>query len=299
MSYGNDELLSAISAFSAEKVSYPMPDLWPEVYLPEVRNTSYAMSPTILCSALFGIGKGTLLESENGKKKYTRKFIERRFTTTNGALIDYRGFELCQDDLSVLLSLLKKHAGFACSLPIELTPSNFCTQIGWSDNATNIVRLKESLMRLRFAFLIITAAARHGTEVSKLAKAIGNGWTMNFLADFSFNENRWQVTLDKRIGQLFNTAATYLIVSRRQSLTEGLQTWLYGYIESNTCAYAITVEKLHTACGSTATLKEFSRQVREAIPKLVAARALLDCSSVKNGKVCLFKRHSGKPITVR
>jgi hypothetical protein len=299
MRNSNDELLCAIAASANEEVSYPKPDLWPEVYLPKVRITSYAINPTILCCALFGIGKGTLEEGNGGKKHYIRQYIERRFVTTNGAFIDYRGDELCQDDLSVLLGLLKKHAGFACSLKIELTPSTFCTQIGWSDNAANIVRLKESLLRLRFAIMIITAAPREDNELSNLAKAIGTGWTMGFVAGFSFGEGKWKVKIDESIALMFDTSMTYLIVSRRNALTEGLQTWLYGFIESNTCAYAIPVEKLKAACGSTATLKEFSRQIRDAIPKLVAAKVLQDCSIVKNKKVCFFKRQSAKPVAIQ
>ncbi|CUI04208.1 hypothetical protein BN2497_3193 [Janthinobacterium sp. CG23_2] len=178
-------------------------------------------------------------------------------------------------------------------LPIKLAPTSFCAKIGWSDSKHNIKRLEECILRLQGAFLIVRTTLIANSEASKLAKAIGAGWTLGFVTDFEFEGVlRWTVQLNPKLTQLFLSSPTYLIIAKRQALTAGLQTWLYGYIEANTCTYSVSLQTLADAAGSTASLKEFARQVRDAIPKLIAARVLCANSTVKNGKVSLFKVHT-------
>lgn len=291
----HSELIAALAA-PTEPEGFVKEELFAPVHMPEMHKTTYAMNPAILCSALFSVSRGTLEIGADGKKQYVRKYTERTFPTTNGASIEYRGKELGQDDLTVLLGLLNQHAGMAASCELEFAPSTFCDQLGWSDSGHNIPRLQESLLRLRGAFLTIRAAQKSDdAPKSKLARAIGTGWTLGFVADFRFEGlERWVVQIDPRIGQLFDTAPTYLIAAKRKALNEGLQTWLYGYVEANTCAYAVPLETIHVACGSAAPLKEFARQVREALPKLVAVGAVRQSSGVKNGKVAIFKISSAR-----
>lgn len=293
--YTNDELIAALASFTEEPQQFPTMDVDDTVYLPELHRTSYAMNPVILCSALFGIARAKAVLIE-GKKIFSREYLECVFKTTNGATIEYHGKELAQDDLTVLLGLLNKHWGMATSCELEFAPSTFCTHIGWSDSKHNVFRLKDCLLRLRKAILIVRAAKREDdAEMSKLANAIGKGWTLGFLLDLKWDGlSQWSVQIDSRMCQLFETTPTYLIAAKRKALTEGLQTWLYGYIEANTCAYAVSVEKIHEACGSTSSLKEFSRQVRDALPKLVEIGVVRDISTVSNGKVAIFKV-PGKP----
>lgn len=292
--------LAAIDAWVHEPPQFASADDDGIVYLPRMRRSSYAMSSAILCSALFGVGKGQC-KVVNGKRKFIRKIIECTFRTTNGATIEYRGWQLRQDDLTVLLGLLSKRWGMATCCAIEFAPSTFCTEIGWSDSEYNTLRLKDCLIRLRGAFLIVHAVKKaDDADKSKLAKAIGTGWTLGFVSQFKFDgDSNWAVQLDDRVGQLFNAAPTYLIAAKRKQLSEGLQTWLYGYVEANTCTYAVPLKTLHDACGSPAPLKEFARQVRDALPKLVAVRAVRDTSTVKNGKVAIFKIASSKPKSLK
>lgn len=52
-----------------------------------MRRTTYAMNAAILCSALVGVGMGTLAVGTDGKKQFIRQYIERAFPTTNSAII--------------------------------------------------------------------------------------------------------------------------------------------------------------------------------------------------------------------
>ena len=286
----DDHLFAAIAAWANESREFPVEETDGTVYLPELKRTSYAMNPAILCSALFGIAKRKS-EDADGKKIFIRRNLACTFKTTNGATIEYRGMELGQVDLTVLMGLLNKHQGMATSCAIEFAPSTFCAQLGWSDSDHNKFRLKECLLRLRGAFLIIRAVKKaDDVEKSKLARAIGSGWTVGFISDFTFDgESPWSVKFDERIGQLFGTPSTYLIASKHKALTAGLQTWLYGYIAANTCTYAVSLQTLHDASGSTSPLNEFARQVRDALPRLVEIGVVDTHSTVKNGKVAIFK----------
>lgn len=246
------------------------------VYLPELSRTSYGMNADILCSALFGVAKGER-RVVDGVVRLTRKHIRQMFRTTNGASIEYRGEELRQSDLSVLLELLHRRAGMATSCEIEFSPYTFCSQIGWSDSKADAEKLKESLLRMRQSIVIVE---RNGTK----------GSTVGFVSQFSWDGAKWSVTIDERIGGLFSIKPTYLIIAQRKALSQGLQTWLYGYVRANKCGWAVPLETIHEACGSESkNMQEFARSVREALKKLAAIHVVTDESTVKNGKVLIFK----------
>lgn len=277
--YTNAEHLAAINAAATEGPEpYPTTDLDDAVYLPAIRSTSYAMCADILCSALFGTAKGTARAIVDGVTFHDRAYIQTRFKSTNGAFIEFRGMELRQDDLTVLLQLISLRADMATKCEIEFSPYALLTKIGWSNNNISVGHLRECLMRLRQAIVIIERGGNKG-EVS------------GFLSEFSWEgRTHWWVKVDHRMVAILGTAPTYLIISKRKQLSEGLQTWLYGYIRANQCGWAVPLELIHSASGSQAKdMVEFARSVREVLKKLAAIGVVTDASTVKNGKVAIFK----------
>lgn len=278
------ELFAAINAAATEGPNpFPSVDFDDAVYLPEIRPTSYAMCADILCSALFGTAKGTARTIVDGVTFHDRAYIQTTFKTTNGAFIEFRGKELRQDDLTVLLQLISLRAGMATSCEIEFSPYAFLTKMGWSNNNISLGHLRECLMRLRQAIVIIERGGNKG-EVS------------GFLSEFSWEGRiHWSVQVDHRMVALLGTAPTYLIISKRKQLSEGLQTWMYGYIRANLCGWAVPLELIHAASGSQAkNMVEFARSVREVLKKLTGIGVVTDASTVKNGRVAIFKV-PGKP----
>lgn len=281
ITYTNDALLCAISANASEAPyrDYGQDNTDGTIYMPELRRSSYIMSTDIICSGIFGItASGSEPEVVDGKTIFKRKYIETVFKSTNGASIQYRGKELRQDDLSLLLFLISKHSGMATSLPIESSPYAMLLQMGRSDSLDNVGRLKESLLRLRGAILVIERDNKKG-------EAIG------FISDFSWDDKKcWSIRLSDRIVGLFEKTTTYLLISQRKQLSEGLQTWLYGYIRANKCGWGVPVELIHANCGSAAkNMQEFARSVRDALKKLAATGVITEESTVRNGKVCIYK----------
>jgi hypothetical protein len=275
---GNDEaLIAAINSAASEPSPQYENHTDDTVYLPELSRTSYGMNADILCSALFGIAKSTERRVVDGVVRHARKHIRQTFRTTNGASIEYRGEELRQNDLTVLLELLHLRAGMAASCEIEFSPYTFCSQIGWSDSKPDAEKLKESLLRMRQSIVIVE---RGGTK----------GSTIGFVSQFSWDSAKWCVTIDERIGALFSIRPTYLIIAQRKALSQGLQTWLYGYIRANKCGWAVPLESIHEACGSESkNLQEFARSVREALKRLATIKVVTEESTVKNGKVLIYK----------
>ena len=141
-------------------------------------------------------------------------------------------------------------------------------------------------MRLRQAIVIIERGGNKG-EVS------------GFLSEFRWEgRTHWSVKVDHRMVAILGTAPTYLNIFTRKQLSEGLQTWLYGYIRANQCGWAVPLELIHSASGSQARdMVEFARSVREVLKKLAAIGVVTDASTVKNGKVAIFKvpRKSARP----
>lgn len=276
--YSNEQVVAAFIAGANEAREYPADELDGTVYLPELYKSATGMSADILCSALFGVAKGSKRKVVSGKTHLDREYIEQTFKTTNGASIEYRGKELRQDDLTVLLHLISERAGMATSCEIEFRPYTFCSAMGWSDNAKNAARLRECLLRLRQAIVIVE---RGGNK----------GGVIGFVKEFEWERrDKWLVQLDPRIVDLFGVAPTYLSTSKRALLAEGLQTWLYGYVKANRCGWAVPLELIHSACGSeSSNMKEFARSLREALAKLAAIGVVHDDSTVKNGKVAIFK----------
>lgn len=277
--FTDNEFIAAIRANAEEAPvrEFATEDLDTTVYLPELRKSSFGMSADILCSALFGVSKGAERRVTNGVTHIDRSYVERTYVATNGATIEFRGKELRQNDLTVLLQLIRERAGMSTNCTIAVSPYAMLRKLDRSANAENVAALKESLVRLRQAILVI--------ERTKRGEIIG------FIADFQpTTQSGWTVRLDDRLVHLFSTAPTYLSIAKRQKLSDGLQTWLYGYIRANACGWAVPLTLIHSACGSDAKdMNEFARSVRDALKNLAAISVIGENSTVKNGKVAIFK----------
>lgn len=239
---------------------------------PKLGKNSYAMSPHILCSSLFAITtRPKKITAENGEHQLSgRVYYEKTLFTMNGASVEYWGKELWQEDLSVLLGLLKlaqdkseaelQEALADPAKAIQFAPTSFCTAIGWSDNADNVARLQASVLRLKQATLILRRGVGDGEE----------GCTLGFVANFAWKGvQRWAVMLDPRIVGLFSQHFSYVNIEKRRLLSEGMQTWLYGIVCANNCLVPFSYERLFQASGSRAKdMKEFGRSVRTALTRM-------------------------------
>ena len=76
----------------------------------------------------------------------------------------------------------------------------------------------------------------------------------------------------------------WLDLNLRRELTEGLATWLYGYVRGQARLRPTPLEQLRDACGSDArTVGAFQRSLYPALRELTAVGVLEDGSRVVDG----------------
>lgn len=109
----------------------------------------------------------------------------------------------------------------------------------------------------------------------------------------------WSVKLDKDVVSLFQRSAeVWLDIGRRKALPEGLPTWLYGFVESQTRLIPMKASALRELCGSDASDESFLRTLRVALHAL-AEQGVIDSGwSVQGGVVRWLKLKQPSPSVV-
>lgn len=250
------------------------PDTDGPATLPRLSASSYAMTTTVNCCALFG----TLRSLER------LEYVKKVFDATNGGRVTYRGPELRQDDKAVLLELIHQRRNMFAG-EIEFAPSAFCARMGWSRNSEGSERLRKCLERLVEGTL-------------RLDKTTANGGMFHLLSGFTWEGDKWTATLHDDVQNLFpNRHYAYLNIETRKELTTGLQTWLYDYISSNDCSMVMTYAALREASGRPdENPKQFVDYVKAALTRLVAVGAIVKfelakCGHSKKPGVLVTKKH--------
>lgn len=212
--------------------------------------TSLAFVPVILRSNLFGHGSGTRAIFEN----YSDVAVY------GNTRIEFKGEELRQDDLRVLLALLRRRSGKVVGDAITITARTFCREdLGWSDGGPSADKLKAAVLRL--------ADARARIHYEKGMTA------MSFISDVTIpEEGDWTIWLSDVLAPILNESFTYLNASERLSMKDGLGSWLYGFIKSqwgfvkSDCGMIeFDREKLRVASGSGYVVKAFNRAVVDCL----------------------------------
>lgn len=206
---------------------------------------SYGLGRHLLGSALFGIKRGE------------RARVNLTLPTYRGAEIEYTGPELRQDDATVLLELVYRTRKGMVSDCVQFDPREFVKTIGWDAHKKSVDKLRECVERMQESLVRLTAHDR--------------GLRTHLVGAFDWDGMRWSVKLDARIVGLFEGGTTFIPKAERAFLTDGLQTWLAGFIRAQSDETRFELADLLKFSGSEAEVKTFGTQVRESMPKLVAA----------------------------
>lgn len=236
---------------------------------------NYGVIPLLLTVPLFSV------------TRKPARHIDQTFTRAGVGSINYSGPQLTQSHLSVLLGLARLFGGEAvgCNFVKEFRPSTFLASIGWSDKHENKVRLVQLLEDLSRGNLKLWKTG--GSELYSLRTHI--------VHKFEPSDDRtvaWKIALDDTILNLFSAHLnrTYLGVSERSQLREGLGTFLHGYIRANSCGFPIAFRAVYEACGSTTRFCDFCCDVREHLDNLKALGLIRYWVPGKEaGKFCVFK----------
>jgi hypothetical protein len=195
-------------------------------------------------------------------------FVTVELPTGEGALNgSYHGPELRQSDGLVFLSLVNMLRDVEVGTVVSFSPEGMCRALWSRYDGKCRVQLLDHLFRLQ-----------HGSLRFR-------GISVQLCLRLEYPERGlWKVSLDKDIVKLFSHwTEVWMSLPLRLTLRDGLASWLYGYIESQTKLIPTPVEALLKSSGSNASSRAFVTSLRAALSELAAAHVVDDKWSITNG----------------
>jgi hypothetical protein len=100
------------------------------------------------------------------------------------------------------------------------------------------------------------------------------------------SRGQWSVALDADIVALFRTSMNVWVdFQRRRVVPEGLSSWLYGFIESQSRLIPMPLPTLQELCGSDAEPESFARMLRRSLNDLVDLQVIDEGWTIGQGVV--------------
>ncbi|MDT7836363.1 plasmid replication initiator TrfA [Aquabacterium sp. OR-4] len=183
-------------------------------------------------------------------------------------VVSYSGPELRQPDGFTFMALVNMTRDFRVGTAVAFEPSVLCNAlVGYYDTRSRL-QLKESIKRLMQAVITFP-----DFSVQLAQKFLHPARGM------------WSVALDPQIVRLFGASNyIWLDLQLRRELTEGLATWLYGYIRGQSYLNPTRLELLHEASGSDAkSVAAFQRSLYPALRELTERGVLEPGARVQDG----------------
>lgn len=241
------EMVAFGLAALAHKPALPEKAFEAERTLPKLHKNSLAFEPVMLKSALFRPGSGA-------RTTYADYSLIRAHGPHR---IEYLGEELRQDDLRVLLVLLKARSGQRVDGVQQFVPRTFCRDaLGWADSGESVSKLRACIIRLHSARVRVTYAT----------KGLG---LYSFISDADLTGEKWSVWLSERLATMFEGATTYIPQPERLALRDGFVSWLYGFVKADACLTAFSAADLREWSGCTSyEQKAFNRHLRAGLDQL-------------------------------
>lgn len=212
-------------------------------------------------------------------KRLTRQrdiSLEMTSPHTGGKALRYTGPELRQSDGLVFMTLLNLVRDVRVGERVSFNAEQLCrAAFGRYDGPTRNL-LRDHVKRLQ----------RGLVEFEE--------FSVQLCLRFEYpKRGAWSVALDKDVVQLFQRSAqVWLDLPKRAALPEGLSTWLYAYVESQTRLIPLRIDSLRALCGSDASSESFPRTLRLALKELTAHGVLDEGWSMKGGVVHWRKKQA-------
>ena len=204
-------------------------------------------------------------------KRLTReRSVALELKNSQGEMVlRYNGPELRQSDGLVFMALLNLVRDVRAGERVSFNAEEVCRAVfGRYDGPTRNM-LREHVQRLQRGLM----------EFAE--------FSVQLCLRFEYpKRGAWTVALDKDIVQLFHRSAeVWLELPKRQALPEGLTTWLYAFIESQTKLIPTSINTLRELCGSDANSESFPRTLRLALKELTEHTVIDDGWSMRGGVV--------------
>lgn len=193
-----------------------------------------------------------------------------------GVALGYRGPELRQSDGLVFMALLNLARDVKVGATVSFSPQELCSVVFGRYDGPSRKSLKEHIIRLQSALLIFKE------------------FSVQMCQRFNYpSSGNWSVSLDADLVRLFSGVPfVWLQLEHRLGLPEGLATWLYAFIESQTRLIPTKVDSLRELCGSDANTKSFTGSLRDALVWLTNRNVIDAGWSIKEGSLRWMKHKS-------
>ena len=273
----NQDLLSAteklISSAASRKargvINTPIP-----LELPFWTESKRALPNPLARGALFTATKDNNREYYKGTKVTTLANID----------IIYKGEELRQDDMSVLLTIfhLARQRPLSKDEPVEFTAYSFLKEVGWTINGQEYKHLQECFDRLS------------ANQVKVLADGGKAGYAGSLVRSFEWRDSngvslsKWKVWLEPKIAGLFTQDSfTLMEWADRKKIGQRspLALWLHSFLSTHREPIPLSVEKYKELSGTKEkSLAGFRMRLKAALNKLKEC-GIIDSFELKNDLV--------------
>lgn len=228
-------------------------------FLPQHSEKQLISPRAFFVSPLFRVCSKRLQREELVKVELTR--------SSGDVVLRYRGPELRQSDGLVFMALLNEARDYRMGTPIKFSAEALCEKVfGRYDGPTRKL-LREHIKRLQQALL----------EFDR--------FSVQLCQRFDYpSSGMWSISIDKDVRLLFEQSSqVWLDLQIRKQLPDGLASWLYAFIESQSRLIPMPVATLRSLCGSDATEKSFMKILREALTELANKGLLAKEWSIQKG----------------
>lgn len=220
--------------------------------LPAVYKGSFAVATVLLKTALFS-------SAARGERRCFAEYTD--VPAPVGFRVQFKGMELRQDDLRVLLTLIKMNAKLPAADCITFCPRTFCRDVlRWADSSDSVAKLRASIIRMHDVRIQVEG----GTQM----------WLCSLVGHAFFDSapgSVWSVNLDKSVADMMRGQLTYLSVEDRLGMRDGLESWLYGYVKADACYAPIDRAELRERSGCTYEQKDFNKHLKCVLDGFVEA----------------------------
>jgi hypothetical protein len=234
-------------------------------YVPQHGPAQFLAPRMFLTSRLFRVA---------GKQLARTNQVDIQLEEQSGVALSYRGPELRQSDGRVFMAILHMLRDVPPGSSATFRARDPCIALFGRYDGNSRRQLKLHIQRLEAGAVTL------------------NGQAISLCRGFQAPASgRWSVSLDAKVPQLFMASPhVWLSCETYLALPEGLATWLYGYVRSQTSLIPTSLELLRRRSGSTALDKPFMNRTRQALRALTQAGAIHGGWSLRDGAVRWMKR---------
>ena len=239
-------------------------------------------------SGLFGVQTS---QNSGEKRPYLRN---AQIACRANVAIKYKGEKLYQFDWDVwhqLICISRNNLG----VPHSVDCRELLRRMGLTGTGPNIASLKQTIVRLRAAYIYVEYNSKSGKNTFKIGSTRVKDFQagLNLVADHIWLDGHISFTLDYRLCRLFGNREYGLVdwEKRKKLKRNDLAKWLQNYYSSQSSNQQFDrVDRLKLLTGLTSSIKDFTRLLENALNLLLQHEVIRAYWISKPKRGCLEER---------